>query len=513
VTLYLQVEPPAPEDVGADRLARVAPGDPPRIVWEYSGRSGWRTLAAADETGGLSGGGLVRFVGPDDLVARSCFGRDGWWIRGRWERGHFPYPPRLRRVTPNTTWAAHAVTVEENLGSANGEPGQRFVAAQTPVLPGQRLVVREPEPPSPAEAAALRAAEGPDAVTPAADGFGRPEETLVRWQAVPDFTGSGPLDRHYTADPLTGEFRFGDGEAGRLPPRGDGNISVTYLTGGGAGGNRPAGTITRLQSAVPYVDGVTNHEDAQGGTPVEPEARLRERGPKALRHRGRAVTAQDIEDLAVESTAEVVRARAIPPGGFNPYALWLDPAVPRPTREHQNVTAGVTTVIVVPDSAEARPIPGLGLLRRVEDHLRARCPATADVRAAGPEWIEVVVATTVVAASAEEADPLVARVAAALRDYLHPLTGGPRGDGWDFGRRPHPSDLYAVIEALPGVGHVHSLDVALSPLAVPDEQLAALLARELGRRLGSAGPAAAEVRDWLDRALVCPGDHTITVKL
>lgn len=357
VTLYLQVEPPAPEDVGADRLARGTRGDPPRVVWEYSGPSGWATLAAADETGGLSRGGLVRFVGPDDLVPRACFGRDGWWIRGRWERGQFPYPPRLRRVTPNTTWAAQAVTVEENLGSGNGEPGQSFVAAQTPVLPGRRLVVREPEPPAPAEATALRAAEGPDAITPATDGAGRPGETLVRWHAVPDFDHSGPLDRHYTADPLTGEIRFGDGEAGRLPPRGDNNISVTYLTGGGAQGNRPAGTITRLQSPVPYVDAVTNHEDSQGGTPVEPEARLRARGPKALRHRGRAVTVQDIEDLAVESSAEVVRARAVPPGGFNPYGLWLDPDAPEPTEDHLNVTAGATTVIVVPDSASARPIP------------------------------------------------------------------------------------------------------------------------------------------------------------
>lgn len=122
------------------------------------------------------------------------------------------------------------------------------------------------------------------------------------------------------------------------------------------------------------------------------------------------------------------------------------------------------------------------------------------------------VTTTVVAVSAEVADPLVTRVATVLRSYLHPLSGGPLGDGWDFGRRPRPSDLYAVVEAIGGVDHVHSLDIALSPVAVPDEQLATLLARELGRRLGAAGPVA-EVQDWLGRALVCSGNHKITVKL
>jgi hypothetical protein len=43
--------------------------------------------------------------------------------------------------------------------------------------------------------------------------------------------------------------------------------------------------------------------------------------------------------------------------------------------------------------------------------------------------------------------------------FLHPLTGGFDGHGWDFGRRPHRSDLYALIEAVPGVDHVRALDV------------------------------------------------------
>jgi hypothetical protein len=34
------------------------------------------------------------------------------------------------------------------------------------------------------------------------------------------------------------------------------------------------------------------------------------------------------------------------------------------------------------------------------------------------------------------------------------------GHGWDFGRYPHESNLYALIEALPGVDHVKSLKFA-----------------------------------------------------
>jgi hypothetical protein len=57
-----------------------------------------------------------------------------------------------------------------------------------------------------------------------------------------------------------------------------------------------------------------------------------------------------------------------------------------------------------------------------------------------------------------------AEVEAALRDalsgFLHPLSGGPAGRGWDFGRRPHKSDLYALLEPVAGVSYIETLRVA-----------------------------------------------------
>ncbi|MGH3913917.1 MAG: hypothetical protein ACRDTC_11000, partial [Pseudonocardiaceae bacterium] len=261
VTLYLQVEPPTPEEVAADQLAEIDPTTRAQLGWEYSGPAGWQPLAALDETEALTGRGLVQFVGPAELLARSCFGQHGYWLRLRWQRGTFPVPPRLRRVLLNTTWATQAVTVpDEILGSGNGEAGQRFATAQTPVLVDQRLVVREPQPPSPEDAAALKAVEGSDAITVTVDEGGLPDEVWVRWHPVADFYRSGPHDRHYTLDPLSGQIRFGDGRAGRVAPRGQNNIRITYRTGGGAAGNRAEAAIAALKSAVPYLDAVTNHE-------------------------------------------------------------------------------------------------------------------------------------------------------------------------------------------------------------------------------------------------------------
>jgi len=510
-TLYLQVEPPRPEEVAAEQLAEIDPATLARLTWEYAGPTGWLPLGALDETQALSGRGLVQFIGPRDLTARACFEQTLSWLRLRWQQGAFPLPPRLRRVLLNTTWAAQVATIEnEILGSSNGNPSQAFTTAQTPVQPGQQVLVRERERPAPADEQALVAQEGAGAVTVTLDAAGQPDEIWVRWHAVPDFYQSGPRDRHYTVDALTGEIRFGDGSYGMIPPPGQNNVRVTYRTGGGEQGNRAAGTIVELKSGVPYLDSVTNHEPAQGGAPREPIERLQARGPRVLRHRDRAVTAQDLEDLAAAASAEVARVAAIVPA-FSPYNLWLDPQAPAPTPEHAAADAGRMGVIVVPNADVARPTPSLGLLRQVQAHLQERCPPTADLWVAGPEWIAVTVKTTVVPTSFEVADAVGDRVRTALERFLHPLSGGPAAQGWAFGRKPHGSDLSALIEAVEGVDHVRTLTVDLQP-QTENVDLAALQ-RMLQRPLTEPLELDRDLQRWLDRALVYSGQHEISVAL
>jgi len=71
VTLYLQVQPPRPEEVSADTLAELDQAMPAQVVWEYASPAGWRPLGALDETRALADRGEVRFIGPTDLATRS----------------------------------------------------------------------------------------------------------------------------------------------------------------------------------------------------------------------------------------------------------------------------------------------------------------------------------------------------------------------------------------------------------------------------------------------------------
>jgi predicted phage baseplate assembly protein len=308
---------------------------------------------------------------------------------------------------------------------------------------------------------------------------------------------------------------FGDGAYGMIPPIGQSNIRMTYATGGGEQGNRASATIVELKSSVPYIDGVTNNQEAGGGAPVEPIDRVKARGPRVLRHRDRAVAAQDLEDLAAAASADVATAAAIVPI-FNPYSLWLDPDTPVPTPDDVPPEAGRVGVIIVPDEpGTPRPTPSLVLLSQVQAYLQERCPPTADLWVAGPEWIQVTVTATVVVTSVEAADPAGDAARAALQGYLHPLTGGPGGQGWALGQRPHGSDLSALLEALPGVDHVGSLTVAYQP-QTEDQALLPRLQTIVDRPLTQPGDAPELERDpqsWLDRALVYSGPHDITLAL
>lgn len=510
--LYLQLDPPRPEEVAADRLARSDSAMPPQLRWEYSAREGWKSLAVVDETHTLSRSGLVRFLGPEDFRTQSHFGQTLYWLRLRRHRGNFMLTPRLRQVRINTTWATQVTTIaNEILGSGNGNPGQTFYTAQRPVQPGQQVLVREPELPAAAEREALMAAEGADAVIVIEDATGQPDEIWLRWHAVADFYDSGPHDRHYTIDALSGEIRFGDGRYGRVPPPGQNNIRITYRNGGGEQGNRPAETLVQLNSSVPYVDGVSNHEPATGGAAQESIERAKSRGPKALRHRDRAVTAQDLEDLALEASTDVARARAITPR-FRPFDLWLDDTT-SDIEDQQVADAGRTGVIVVANDSSPRPTPSLNLLRQVREYLQVRCPITTELWVAGPEWIEIVVTVTVVPLTMELADSVGDRVRNALQRFLHPLTGGVHGRGWEFAQKPHRSALFKLLEAVDGVDHVRSLAVAYHPQSA-DPMHKKHLKNRLERRLNETNERSVpeqELQHWLDRALIYSGEHVITV--
>jgi predicted phage baseplate assembly protein len=107
-----------------------------------------------------------------------------------------------------------------------------------------------------------------------------------------------------------------------------------------------------------------------------------------------------------------------------------------------------------------RPTPSPGLLREVAARLERRRVIGTRVTVVGPRYLEVSVKARVRALDGVNRPALRARVASALDRFFHPLTGGPDGTGWPFGRDVFRSEVLQVIDETEGVDHVLSLELS-----------------------------------------------------
>ena len=453
---FLQIES-SDASVGASSVFATFCGDQapnpqlPQLVAEYWNGGAWIPFPIQDDTRGFTRSGVVSFLAPPDFAALAQFGLPScYWFRARWAGGDYAIAPRLQRITLNTVMASQAQTFRgEILGSSDGSAGQAFPTMNAPVLPGQQIEVCEQEMPPANELSSILQAEGPDAINEVPVPAGQPKEIWVRWHEVADFYGSGPRDRHYTLDHLTGNVLFGDGLSGLVPPIGVGNLRASqYRSGGGVRGNVAAAGIAQLMTTVPYIDSVTNQQEAAGGSDAETNDALIGRAARVVRHRQRAVTAEDYEDLARQSSTAVARVMCA-----SARNLAANPC--------QNaLTPGYVSVIVAPQSSDPNPQPSLQLLEQVQQYLTQYAPVDVAVQVIGPVYVRVDVTVQIGVASLDSTGILVREVQAALAAFLHPLTGGFQHQGWQFGREPHESDIYAVIGAIPGVDHIRSFSLS-----------------------------------------------------
>ncbi|MGY1617344.1 hypothetical protein ACI797_11460 [Geodermatophilus sp. SYSU D00691] len=123
----------------------------------------------------------------------------------------------------------------------------------------------------------------------------------VRWQELPTLSGAGPVDAYSTELTADGGMlvRFGDGEQGNRPTTGKGNVTQTHRVGGGSVGELPAGAIDTLLGSIRGVVGVRGAGATVGGADGDDERRIARLAPTRSRALGRAVSRQDLADLAL----------------------------------------------------------------------------------------------------------------------------------------------------------------------------------------------------------------------
>jgi Baseplate J-like protein len=133
-----------------------------------------------------------------------------------------------------------------------------------------------------------------------------------RWMEVESLADSGPDDHVYsTSIDQNGlmSFTTGDGRHGAKLPTGTNNISVIYRIGLGSNGNVDANAITVMPAPLPFLQSTQNLIAAAGGADAESSDRTRASAPVTIRTLDRGVSVSDYSDLAL-SFAGIAKARA-----------------------------------------------------------------------------------------------------------------------------------------------------------------------------------------------------------
>ena len=433
--LLIGLSDPAPSNALRLRFKCTIEGvgvDPtwPPLAWEAWTGADWEACDLdLDTTGGLNRDGDVVVHLPAGHAASVIEKTRAGWVRARVTEAEEGQPfysssPNVRGLEAatvgGTAVAVHAdVIVDEILGAAEGVAGGRFSVRHRPIVPGDR---------------------------PMTLGVSDDEAGWQEWTQVPDFADSGPDDRHFVLDAVAGEISFGpavreqDGtvrQYGGVPPKGARIRVDAYLTGGGREGNLAPRAISVLKSSIAYVSRVENRRPMAGGVDGEDIENAKLRGPISLRTRGRAVTTEDFEHIALEAAPELARVRAVAAG--------------------DGVDAGSVRVLVVP-AAEAdagrlrfdQLLPSDETLARVAARLDECRVVGTRVLVEPPAYRGITIVARLRARPRVNPTRLQDEAMRAIYGYFHPITGGPEGTGWPFGRPVQVGEVYAVLQGLRG---------------------------------------------------------------
>ncbi len=199
----------------------------------------------------------------------------------------------------------------------------------------------------------------------------------------------------------------------------------------------PPGTIKGTLAPIPGVKKVTNLAGVRGRGP-EDDTAYRRRASATARHRGRAITAWDYEEIIAVEFAEVAAVRCLPHTGAD-----------------GQPTPGAVGLVVLPDRPlEPAPRPSVSLSGRITDVLAPLTALHASPVVLCPLYAPVTVEATIVLRRGIAALTGRDAITAALEAWLHPTGTTPTR----WGRSLYRSSLEAFLD---GLAEVDSVELVL----------------------------------------------------
>ncbi|HEX8617242.1 MAG TPA: baseplate J/gp47 family protein [Thermoanaerobaculia bacterium] len=243
----------------------------------------------------------------------------------------------------------------------------------------------------------------------------------VKWTEVETLLGRGKDERVFVTrieDDETMSVQFG-GEPGSRLNTGRSNVTAKYRTGVGKAGNVRAGALSNLLDRPAGLKSATNPAPAEGGAAGESRELIRVNAPNTVRTFGRIVSLRDFEDAAREH-ATVAKARA----------TWTVDDFERVVR----LTVAAEGGAVLSENALATIAADLDAKRDVNRALRLRSHENVPFAVAATLQVDDAHLLETVEKAAEDA--VAAHFAFDARELGQPV---------------HLSDVYAVLQRVPGV--------------------------------------------------------------
>jgi len=164
-----------------------------------------------------------------------------------------------------------------------------------------------------------------------------------------------------------------------------------------------------------------------------------------------SLTREAVLEFIKAAQLEIKRASCIPQRNLTKALNEDINAAPEP---------GQISVVVVPgdlvDSLQPNPALQAGLWALLDER---RLLATRH-HVVGPEYVPITISGDLILQKDAMRDIVVKNAEKALQKFLDPLSGGFDQNGWPFGRDVYVSEVYEVLEKVPGVDFVENVILA-----------------------------------------------------
>ncbi len=190
-----------------------------------------------------------------------------------------------------------------------------------------------------------------------------------------------------------------------------------------------------------------------------------------LRHRYRAVTAEDYEQLVLEDWNEsqqpdglkIARAKCLAQRDLELF-------------DTNTVAKGHISLVVIPEDNKKinrvkNPYP------KLKDFLDDRKLLTTRLHIDNPEYVSIAITADLIIKDGANPEKVKKQAEAEVQMFFSPLNSGTywQGKGWEFGRSVYISELYKLLDDLEGVDYVKKLQInqdnSISEIELADNQL------------------------------------------